>query len=416
MIVADELRTEAESIRASGALGRPGTLSRLFDYLLDRSLAGEAPKELEIALAVFNKNPTFDVSQDSVVRVYVHKLRRRLDDYYADAADPAASRIAIPKGEYRLTIERSPSVEAPAAVAAASPVRPFTPGSRRLTWALSLLVAAGVGALLAFASIRDRPSPEVRTVRASGVWAPLLADDLPITIVVGDYYMLGETDPEGETIERLVREFYINSPADFVYQVEASPKLMEHYRNLDLTYLPTSAAFAIQDLAPILAAKKSVRVMLMSDLNGRMLKATHIVYVGYISGLGILGDPVFAVSRLSPGGTYDELIDKTGKRQYISTAVGTGESRYTDYGYFSTFDGPDHNRIVVIAGTRDTGVMHVAEAMTRAGTLADLAARTENMTSFEALYEVHGVAKTGMTSKLVFATPTRAEGAWDAGR
>jgi len=384
--------------------------------LLDRSLAGEAPKELEIALAVFNKNPTFDVSQDSVVRVYVHKLRRRLDDYYAGAKDPAANRIAIPKGEYRLTIERSPSVDTLPALVPPAPVRTVSSGHRRLTWALSLLLAAAVGALLTVVSIRDRPSAEVRAVRASAVWAPLLADDLPITIVVGDYYMLGETDPEGDTIERLVREFYINSPADFVYQVEASPKLMERYRNLDLTYLPTSAAFAIQDLAPILAAKKSVRVLLMSDLNGSLLKATHVVYVGYISGLGILGDPVFAVSRLSPGGTYDELIDKTGNRQYVSTAVGTGESRYTDYGYFSTFDGPNHNRIVVIAGTRDTGVMHVAEALTRPGTLNDLATRTEHMASFEALYEVHGVAKAGMTAKLIFATPTRSEGAWDAGR
>jgi hypothetical protein len=256
----------------------------------------------------------------------------------------------------------------------------------------------------------------VRAVRASSVWAPLLADDLPITIVVGDYYLLGETDKEGDTIERLVREFYINSPDDFVYQVEANPKLMERYRNLDLNYLPTSAAFAMQEVAPILTTKKPVRVMLMSDLNGSMLKASHVVYIGYISGLGILGDAVFAVSRLSPGGTYDELMDKTGKRQYVSTVAGTGESRYTDYGYFSTFDGPDHNRIVVLAGTRDTGVMHVAEAMTRPHALQGLAARTKGAASFEALYEVHGVAKAGMTSRLVFATPMRSEGAWDAGR
>jgi hypothetical protein len=414
MIIADELRTEAESIRASGALGKPGTLSRLFDYLLDRSLAGEAPKELEIALEVFNKSPTFDVSQDSVVRVYVHKLRRRLDNYYT-AKDRAPSRIAIPKGEYRLTLERSASAVTES-VPTTVVVQPVRRSYRAVFWALSLVLAASLGALVTVASIRDRPSADVRAVRASSVWAPLLADDLPITIVVGDYYLLGETDKEGDTIERLVREFYINSPDDFVYQVEANPKLMERYRNLDLSYLPTSAAFAMQEVAPILATKKPVRVMLMSDLNGGMLKASHVVYIGYISGLGILGDAVFAASRLSPGGTYDELIDKTGKRQYVSTVAGTGESRYTDYGYFSTFDGPDHNRIVVLAGTRDTGVMHVAEAMTRPRALEDLVARTKGAGSFEALYEVHGVARAGMTSRLIFATPMRSEGAWDAGR
>ena len=62
-------------------LGKPGPLSRLFDYLLTRSLEGEAPKETEIALQVFGKSAGFDVSQDAVVRVYVHKLRRRLEEF-----------------------------------------------------------------------------------------------------------------------------------------------------------------------------------------------------------------------------------------------------------------------------------------------------------------------------------------------
>ena len=78
----DQLAAAAEQFRASGLLGKPGALSRLFDFLLARTLAGEAPKELEIALEVFGKSPTFDVSQDAVVRVYVHKLRRRLDDFF----------------------------------------------------------------------------------------------------------------------------------------------------------------------------------------------------------------------------------------------------------------------------------------------------------------------------------------------
>ena len=70
----DELQRQAEQFRASGLLGKPGALSRLFDFLLLRSLSGEVPKEIEIALQVFGKGANFDVAQDSVVRVYVHKL------------------------------------------------------------------------------------------------------------------------------------------------------------------------------------------------------------------------------------------------------------------------------------------------------------------------------------------------------
>ena len=74
----DELVSEAARLRASGALGKPGPLSRLFEFLLGRS-GGSTPKEIEIAVAVFNKKSDFDIGQDALVRVYVHKLRKRLD-------------------------------------------------------------------------------------------------------------------------------------------------------------------------------------------------------------------------------------------------------------------------------------------------------------------------------------------------
>ena len=119
MSPSDELIHHAEQFRASGLLGKPGTLSRLFDFLLARSLEGDAPKETEIALQVFGKSPAFDVSQDAVVRVYVHKLRRRLEEF--NARRSGGAKIVIPKGEYRLLLER-PALEPaaqPAAIAQA---------------------------------------------------------------------------------------------------------------------------------------------------------------------------------------------------------------------------------------------------------------------------------------------------------
>lgn len=406
----DRLQQQADQVRASGALGKPGALSRLFDYLLERSLAGDAPKELEIAFKVFGKDGRFDVSQDSVVRVYVHKLRRRLDDYYARLVVPPPARISIPKGEYRLTIEH-------AATATEAPVQPLSPG-RWIRWgvaAVALLAAVALGALLAVLWMPDREDPRISALRASPIWAPLLQDDLPITIVVGDYYLLGETDDSNQ-IQRLVREFFINSADDFVHQVEVSPKLMERYRNVNMTYLPTSSAFALQDVVPVLGTKKRVFVMRMSDLNGSMLRGTHIVYIGFISGLGILADPVFATSRISLGGTYDEIVDQRTNAQYRSTAASTGDSRYTDYGFFSTFAGPGRNRIVIIAGTRDTGVIHTAEALTTPATVADVTSRAGKATSFESLYEVYGIAKAGTNGKLLFVSPLDAERIWDMDR
>jgi len=408
------LQQQAERIRASGALGKPGALSRLFDYLLDRSLAGEAPKELEIAFKVFGKDSRFDVSQDSVVRVYIHKLRRRLDEYYNALPAAPAARLTIPKGEYRFAIEEQQEARSDME---ASPVsQAVVPRRRWLALGLALAAAVLLGALATFLIMRQAaPDARLQAARESELWAPLLNDDLPITIVVGDYYMLGEADDSGR-IRRLVREFFINSTSDFVHQVEASPELMEHYRNLNLTYLPTSTAFALQDIVPLLGTKKRVRVMLMSDLSGSMLSTSHIIYVGFFSGLGILGDPALAASRLSPGGSYDELRDMKTNVTYQSTAGDSNESRYVDYGFVSTFPGPGRNRVVIIAGTRDTGVTHMAEAVTTPATLAQISSQAGKSPSFESLFEVQGVARSGMNGRLLFVSPLDTTHIWDMER
>ncbi|EIZ77196.1 hypothetical protein WSK_4188 [Novosphingobium sp. Rr 2-17] len=49
----------------------------LFDYVFERSLAGHAPKEVEIAQEVFGKDAKFGMGADASVPVYVHRLRRK---------------------------------------------------------------------------------------------------------------------------------------------------------------------------------------------------------------------------------------------------------------------------------------------------------------------------------------------------
>jgi hypothetical protein len=421
----DQLVAAAEQFRASGLLGKPGSLSRLFDFLLARTLAGEAPKELEIALEVFGRSPTFDVSQDAVVRVYVHKLRRRLDDFYARPGTASNGRLAILKGEYRLVFESAPPVAEPVVVsesASASLPMPAVaaPAVKRRLWLPVLTLIAGIviGALIVGWVLRSEDDAELRSVRSSAVWAPLLDDDLPITIVVGDYYLLGETDANG-SVRRLVREFFINSHNDFLDHAELDPQLMQKYRNLNLTYLPTATAFALQDIAPVIGRHKRVNVTLMSQLDVSVLKTNHVIYVGFISGLGMLGDPVFAASRVSPGGSFDELVDSKTNTTYLSTAMparGGGDSSYRDYGYFSSFDGPADNRVVIIAGTRDAGVQQVAEAVSRRDSLNELTtkAKAAKATSFESLYEVYGVGQASIKAKLLFVNEMRNVSVWDA--
>src|SRR6185295_10469630 len=126
---AQSLREQAQKIASSGALGRSRSYSRLLEFLVDCAADGRSPKELEIAMEVFGKGADFDPSQDSMVRVYAHNLRQKLEHYYATDGRNEPQQIALARGEYRVSllpgtpaVEPPPPVVVPSAVVQSAPV------------------------------------------------------------------------------------------------------------------------------------------------------------------------------------------------------------------------------------------------------------------------------------------------------
>jgi hypothetical protein len=255
-------------------------------------------------------------------------------------------------------------------------------------------------------------------VRQSAIWSPILNDDRVIFLVVGDYYIFGETD-ESMEVRRLVREFAINSPQDLEQYLKLHPEQAERYLDLELAYLPTAAAYALRDLMPVLSSvNKRVRIVTMSQLNPAVIKSAHVIYVGYLSGLGRLGELAFKSSRLSFGESYDEIVDRKTSKRYVSQAGAPyrGETQIHDYGYFATFAGPEGNRIVIVAGTRDVAAMHMSEIVTGPRTLDTLIKSAQGAPGFEALYEVYGMDRLNLDGKLLLTSPLDSERIWTGAR
>ncbi|MGH6967402.1 MAG: hypothetical protein ACREE0_23195 [Phenylobacterium sp.] len=405
----EDITELAQRLRARQALGRSDGLNRLFDYLVETSAGGARPKEFEVAAAVFGRSSAFDGAQDASVRVAVHRLRKKLDEFYAGEGRDEPVRLTIPKGEYRVVaVEVGPAAVDPVA-------------RRKVPWlaiaaAVLLLLNAGAWAVFWMTHGGER---ELSAARRSAPWSQLMKADAPTLLVMGDYYIFGETD-ERAGIDRLIREYSINSREDLDAWLMDNPTAMGSYRDLDLYYLPVGAASALRSVTPILAGGASrpenVRVVMASDLTPEMLKRNNIVYLGYISGLGVLRGPVFAGSRFRIGDTYDELYDSRTKVTYVSQEGGPskGEASHRDYGYVAAFKGPQGNRIVIIAGVRDTGLMQAAEAMASPQALKALMKTAGKVDSFEALYEAQGIQRSSLSGRLVVAAPRSATNPWSS--
>lgn len=413
MLDPEQLAARADRIRASGLLGRSGQLSRLFDYLVECSVLGKSPKEIDIAVEALGRGAEFDVTQDAVVRVYVHKLRRRLEEFYNGPGSGETQRIVIARGEYRLSLESNEGTAEPeVATLVAAPSRAVV--RKWLLGALIVSVALNL-ALLVFGHFRQSPAEaSLARVRADPVWAPLLADDLPIVVVVGDYYIFGETD-DSMNVTRMIREFSINSHRELEEYTQDHPEVADRYMDLGLSYLPTSVAPALRELMPVLApAGKRLRVVLASEMTPDLLTRADIVYVGYLSALGMLRHVVFSGSQFAIGDTYDELIDRKSGHHYVSqsSSLWRGDPSYRDYGYFSTFAGANGNHIVVVAGTRDVALTNTAETATHPQSLQALATAANGHRDFEALYEVYGMEGTNVASKLLTTVPLNTAALW----
>jgi hypothetical protein len=92
--------------------------------------------------------------------------------------------------------------------------------------------------------------------------------------------------------------------------------------------------------------------------------------------------------------------------------MGPEGGAFRDFGYFSTFAGPNGNRVVVISGTRDNGVMHVAETLSRRTGVEALTRGAAGADSFESLYEVDGMARAGLNSRVVFVSSMKNDAIW----
>ena len=421
------LRQQAQKIVASGALGRSRSYARLLEFLVDCATSGRTPKELEIATEVFGKGADFDPSQDSMVRVYAHNLRQKLELHYATDGRGEVQQLSLARGEYRVSLAPAGSADAPpvAAASAATGVSlPAAPaagavGSRwRLALAALGLLTVGVLVGLGVAASRVPAPSAAKTVAASPLWRELLDDDLPILLVVGDYYIFGELDQHGN-VARLVRDFSVGSSRELEELMVSDPDLAARYLDLDLTYLPTGSAFALLDVLHVLyTSNKPVHVVSMSEMSDADLKTSHVVYLGYISALDKLEEFVFASSSLAIGYTYDELRNtETGELYTSEAGLPEIDRNYRDYAFISTFPGPGGNQFLVVAGTRDAGMMQAAHAISDPMFIRSIQqsrpdANGTRPPAFEMLYEVSGYGRTNLDAMLVHAAELSYQEIW----
>jgi hypothetical protein len=386
------LAAQVARVRKSEILGRSDPLHRVFDYLVSRAGTDAVPKEFEIAQEALGKDGSFDLAQDASIRVYIHRLRKKLEEFYAQAA-ATEDRLSIPRGSYRLVLQmgdvlaagdpdpqptperapqdRPPARRRPPVTASPATLRVRARWVRRLGMAVVLVVGLCLAAAGAYLATLKRGYPTA--LAASAVWRPFADPALPSTIVIGNQPLAG-----------------------------GHPHVVS-----------MGSAVALARIAPLLDAMArhdghGPAVVNAAYMPPDELRDSNIIYIGTLAQVGVLTDVVFAHSGFVPPAQVPDqptlLTDRRTGHVYQSMPPPYVDHRQlTSYGYLACLQGSAGNRILVISGATDGALIQMAEIASDPAQIQDLAAR--GGAAFEALFAVETLDSVNVGHRLELVRP-----------
>ena len=404
------IRQQLEKVLASEQLAKSETSRKLLSYLAERSLREEVPKETEIALDVFGKDPSFSGAEQSIVRVSVRTLRQKLAEHYAGPGRDSELRFDIPKGGYRLTVLRNEGVASAATAVPPTLVAPAP--SARWKWlaAASLAVLAlSVGINLYLWNRPDAATaaadPQLTRVRSSPLWSDIVTSNRPITLILGDLFMFTQIDPKtGRTLT--VRDAGINSSEELRAMLASNPSFATERGQRYVTMLQKTVAVGMASVLRIIDRPgRRIEVVAQDDVSVDEIRNNDVIYLGPMVRLGALGSHYALQSRYRyNGSTITDVA--TGKTYMPEGALG---AEHVDYALAAKFLGPTGNHVMIFtAGARNAGVLQIVRTVTSAEGVARIEKhlRPGNASgSFEALLTVTGFKQTDLATAIVDITP-----------
>lgn len=282
----DAIIAECHHILSHHAFRKSKRCVTLFQYLVDRSLAGnhEALKERVLGMEVFGRSADYDTNADPVVRMTANEIRKRLAQYYQEDDGGSGIRVHLFPGSYCLHFEL-PS-ETPA------PITPET-GMQTATWAtqnkgqlkeekstsnqsrrttrrrwILLLISVGVAISLGIAVFRTFFQPQVPSTQAL-IWSPFVQHDVPVLVSVCDII---------DTVSKSARANWASTDAQIIATHRIPETLLQPSPMPTVSFVDASTAARV--IATLGARQQKVVMQGTSNINLDNLRRGPDVLIG----------------------------------------------------------------------------------------------------------------------------------------
>ena len=408
MLDKDKQRQIAERITQSTEFQKTPNYQDLLIYLTKESIKGEYPKETCIAIDVLGRGKDFNPATDTIVRYYMHQLRRKLDAYYSKEGKDDSWRLVIPKGHYRVEFMSRKSSQKTRSI----PLHILVP---------SMLCLFASGAALYFWLQLYQIKKESTVVEQKNVvWNDFFSSPLSTLIVLGDYFLFREYRPELERHQE-IRDWHVEGVSDlYAYQQRLPEK---DIFIPEFTMLPHHTPENLMALIPGFTLHRvPIKVVRSSDLKWEDIKNQNLVYSGKLKNLGKL-QPLVQNLTIQYSWIENEiyLVDEQNDTTRVFERFRSADARdlrtadyyNRDYAVVAKVPTGQNSSALVVAGFGHISMIEAIDLLTnknRLDSMLDsLMIEKPDEFYFEILLEVTGYKRTGLESRVQYYQPISLE-------
>ncbi len=381
-----EIRKYLDKIIESDCFSRSDIYKKLLKYLTEATIEGKRPKEFTIGLDVFNHKA--DDPATSNVRVYVHKLRKKLDTYYNKEGIHDPIRFSIPKGSYSIEFKNKKDVS-------------YQTRVKYLWISLAAAILLFIIHLLFFVN----PKSDNEKLKKTAFWHEFFDNGKETVIVAGDFFMFTDLKIEDERgLNWNIRDTRVNSEEQFMEIINNDSLLHpEDFRILsDVTYMPRDALFSMQYIIPVLHDNNvPYQIVLSSNFKWDIFNNYNIIYIGAFKNLKTLSILTEKLG-ISFNNSSGEISVKgpEGVNNYSSYFF-INDNKNIDYTLVSKMPGSDNNIIYLFVSNNDIGCIESVKYFTQLDSVKSFDDRILNDAHyFKAIYKAEGIIRTGVTFDL----------------
>lgn len=368
----EEILHHLEEVTSSKTFSRSNVNVTLLRYLVNATLDLKDLKESLIGQELFGKN--YDpFKNDNKVRVYIHNLRKKLEEFYSKEKPKTKLRFEISKGQYRVSFLHN-----------------YSKKRNRFSYLGLSIIAITIILLQYFLSSKNDKIP---------FWNNFLSGNNSNTVLVGDHFtIVGELPTGGHGV---IRDYSINSESELSERLMNNSNLSKQLKPNDFSYITKMGTYSIHMLSSFFTKNNATyNLMLNSEWDKSQLGKENILFVGQYKTMSFLknifneNNPNFSLQLSSVNYQKDdEGINET----YIAQA----DSLVVDYTIVSKMAGQKETEIIMFISDHDIGVIQMIDYFTNLDSLNSFYNMNQIENEFTALFRVSGWERVGYKMELI---------------